>query len=71
MSDTSDQRPIRRALVSTYRKEGLEPLARRLNELDIEIYASGGTASYLQSLGIPSTEISSLTQYPELLGGSG
>jgi phosphoribosylaminoimidazolecarboxamide formyltransferase/IMP cyclohydrolase len=60
---------IKRALLSVYDKEGLEPFARGLSQLDVELVASGGTASCLQKVGIPVTPVEDLTEVPELLGG--
>src|SRR4029450_9939364 len=60
---------IRRALISVYDKSGLEPFARGLIEQDVELVASGGTASYLQKLGLTVTPVEELTEVPELLGG--
>ena len=60
---------IRRALLSVYEKRGLEPFARGLAELDVELVASGGTASFLQKVGIAVTPVEELTEVPELLGG--
>ena len=60
---------IRRALLSVYDKQGLEPFARGLVELDIELVASGGTATFLQKVGIPVMPVEELTEIPELLGG--
>jgi phosphoribosylaminoimidazolecarboxamide formyltransferase/IMP cyclohydrolase len=60
---------IRRALLSVYDKQGLEPFARGLVEQDVELVASGGTASFLQKVGIPVTPVEDLTDIPELLGG--
>jgi phosphoribosylaminoimidazolecarboxamide formyltransferase / IMP cyclohydrolase len=60
---------IRRALVSVYDKERLEPFARGLAQLDVELVASGGTASFLQKVGIAVTPVEELTEVPELLGG--
>jgi phosphoribosylaminoimidazolecarboxamide formyltransferase / IMP cyclohydrolase len=60
---------IRRALVSVYDKEGLEPFARGLAQLDVELVASGGTASFLQKVGMAVTPVEELTEVPELLGG--
>ena len=48
---------IRRALISVYDKEGLEPFARGLAQLDVEIVASGGTAAFLQKIGITVTPV--------------
>ena len=60
---------IRRALLSVYDKQGLEPFARGLAEADVELVASGGTASFLEKVGIPVTPVEELTEVPELLGG--
>jgi phosphoribosylaminoimidazolecarboxamide formyltransferase/IMP cyclohydrolase len=60
---------IRRALISVYDKTGLEPFARGLIEQDVELVASGGTASFLQKLGLAVTPVEDLTEVPELLGG--
>jgi phosphoribosylaminoimidazolecarboxamide formyltransferase / IMP cyclohydrolase len=60
---------IKRALVSVYDKAGLEKFARGLAELDVELVASGGTASFLQKVGIAVTPVEELTEVPELLGG--
>ena len=60
---------IRRALISVYDKEGLESFARGLAQLDVEIVASGGTAAFLNKVGIAVTPIEDVTETPELLGG--
>jgi len=60
---------IQRALISVYDKERLEPFARGLAQLDVELVASGGTASFLQKVGIAVTPVEELTEVPELLGG--
>jgi phosphoribosylaminoimidazolecarboxamide formyltransferase/IMP cyclohydrolase len=60
---------IRRALISVYDKRGLEPFARGLAELDVELVASGGTAAFLEKVGLPVTPVEELTEVPELLGG--
>ena len=60
---------IRRALISVYDKQGLEPFARGLAERDVELVASGGTSSFLEKAGIPVTPVEDLTEVPELLGG--
>ena len=41
-----------RALISTYDKTGLDVFARGLDELGWQLVASGGTASYLEDLGL-------------------
>src|SRR5881392_751636 len=58
-----------RALISVYDKAGLEEFARGLAQLDVELVASGGTATFLNKLGIHVTPVEELTEVPELLGG--
>ncbi|HRI62349.1 MAG TPA: bifunctional phosphoribosylaminoimidazolecarboxamide formyltransferase/IMP cyclohydrolase [Saprospiraceae bacterium] len=60
---------IRSALISVYSKDGLEPIIRRLHELGVHLYSTGGTQSYIQKLGIPATPVESLTGYPSILDG--
>jgi phosphoribosylaminoimidazolecarboxamide formyltransferase/IMP cyclohydrolase len=61
--------PIRSALVSVYAKDGLEPIIRRLHELQVTLYSTGGTQAYIEQLGIPVTPVEALTGYPSILDG--
>jgi phosphoribosylaminoimidazolecarboxamide formyltransferase/IMP cyclohydrolase len=58
-----------RALISTYDKTGLDVFARGLADLGWELVASGGTAAYLEELGLSVERVESLTEFPEMLGG--
>jgi phosphoribosylaminoimidazolecarboxamide formyltransferase / IMP cyclohydrolase len=58
-----------RALISTYDKTGLDVFARGLAELGWELVASGGTATYLEELGLEVGRVEALTEFPEMLGG--
>ncbi|MBP6826419.1 MAG: bifunctional phosphoribosylaminoimidazolecarboxamide formyltransferase/IMP cyclohydrolase [Saprospiraceae bacterium] len=60
---------LRSALISVYSKDGLEPIIRRLHELNVQLYSTGGTQSYIQKLGIPVTPVETLTGYPSILDG--
>lgn len=60
---------INRALVSVFDKTGLEPLIRAMHQNGIEIISTGGTKKFIEQLGIPVTEVSSLTGFPEIFGG--
>ena len=62
-------RPIRRALISVYHKEGIDRIARILHAAEVEIVSTGGTQEYIESLGIPCTPVESLTALPSILGG--
>lgn len=67
--DISLKRPIERALVSVFNKEGLEPVLRALHAKSVEIISTGGTLRYIEELGIPVQAVESITHSPEILGG--
>jgi phosphoribosylaminoimidazolecarboxamide formyltransferase/IMP cyclohydrolase len=58
-----------RALISTYDKTGLDIFATGLAELGFELVASGGTADYLDELGLDALRVEDVTHFPEMLGG--
>lgn len=62
-------REIKSALISVYSKEGIEPIVRQLQRLGVMIFSTGGTLSYLQSLGVEAQAVEQLTNYPSILGG--
>ena len=66
---TTTNRPIRRALVSVFHKEGIEVLAKAFIEAGTEVVSTGSTAHRLAELGVPVTEVSEVTGFPESLGG--
>lgn len=57
------------ALISTYHKENLAPIIKKLHQLGIQLYATGGTEQFIQSLGIPVISVEEITSYPSILGG--
>ena len=61
--------PIKRALISVSDKTGLEPLGRALAEAGVAIVSTGSTAKTLQQAGVPVTEVSEVTGFPESLDG--
>jgi phosphoribosylaminoimidazolecarboxamide formyltransferase/IMP cyclohydrolase len=63
------QKKIQSALISVFYKDGLEPLAKRLQSEGITIYSTGGTQQFLEGLGIQCVAVESLTTYPSILGG--
>ena len=62
-------RPIRRALLSTWDKTGLADLAAVLAARGVELISTGGTAKALREEGLAVTEVSSVTGAPEILDG--
>lgn len=61
--------PIKRALLSAWDKTGIVEFGRSLHHLGIEILSTGGTASALQSAGVPVRLVEQCTGFPELLDG--
>ncbi|HDD35466.1 MAG TPA: IMP cyclohydrolase [Candidatus Desulfofervidus auxilii] len=59
---------IERVLISVTNKEGIVDFARALSE-KAEIISTGGTAEFLRKNGIPVTEVSDYTGFPEILNG--
>ncbi|MDR2049649.1 MAG: bifunctional phosphoribosylaminoimidazolecarboxamide formyltransferase/IMP cyclohydrolase [Treponema sp.] len=63
----------KKALVSVYDKSGIlelvSTLAAPLTGAGWEILSTGGTARYLQDNGVPVTDVSSVTGFPECLDG--
>ena len=60
---------IQSALISVYHKNGLDKLVKRLAEMGVTIYSTGGTYSFLEELGVKAEKIEDLTSYPSILGG--
>lgn len=60
---------IKNALISVYYKDRLEPVINELKRLGIKIYSTGGTESFIRSLGADVIAVEDLTSYPSILGG--
>lgn len=60
---------IKRALISVSDKTNLIPLTQFLQQQEINIIATGGTAKLLREHAISIQEISEVTGFPELLAG--
>lgn len=63
------ERSIRKALVSVYHKEGLAEILAELHQEGVGFISTGGTRSFIESLGYPCEAVEDLTQYPSMLGG--
>lgn len=66
---TESMRPVRQALISVSDKTGIVELARALHALGIHLLSTGGTAKLLADAGLPVTEVSAHTGFPEMLDG--
>src|SRR5579871_4242202 len=60
---------IHSALISVFYKDGLDSIIKKLHELNVTIYSTGGTQQFIESLGVPCVAVESLTTYPSILGG--
>jgi hypothetical protein len=61
--------PIKSAIISTSCKDGIDVIAKYLASHGVLIYSTGETAKYLKSIGVTTTSVESLTEFPEMLGG--
>ena len=64
-----ETRKIKRALVSVFHKDGLEEILRTLHAEGVELLSTGGTQTFIESLGIPCKKVEEVTTYPSILGG--
>lgn len=64
-----EQKKIKSALVSVYHKDGLDRIIKLLHENGVKLISTGGTKSFIESLGIPCKAVEDLTGYPSILGG--
>src|ERR1700722_983557 len=62
-------KPIKSALISVFYKDGLEIIVKKLQQLGVTIYSTGGTQQFIEKQGIPCVPVESLTSYPSILGG--
>ena len=59
----------RRALVSVSDKQGLDTFVKGLVELGFEILSTGGTRRFLENAGIPVIDVTTYTEFPEIMDG--
>lgn len=65
----SELRKIKRALISVSDKAGILEFAKALSEFGVQIISTGGTAKSLRDHGISVTEVSEITNFPEMMDG--
>ncbi len=63
------RRPVRRALLSVSDKAGIVEFAQALSARGVELLSTGGTARLLADKGLPVTEVSDYTGFPEMMDG--
>ncbi|WP_024851796.1 bifunctional phosphoribosylaminoimidazolecarboxamide formyltransferase/IMP cyclohydrolase [Hydrogenovibrio kuenenii] len=62
-------KPVRRALISVSDKTGILEFAQSLSSMGVAILSTGGTYKVLSEAGLPVTEVSEYTGFPEMMDG--
>lgn len=65
----AETKRIKTALISVFHKDGLDELLKKLNEENVKFLSTGGTQSFIESLGYECQKVEELTTYPSILGG--
>ncbi|MBS1171672.1 MAG: cyclohydrolase / phosphoribosylaminoimidazolecarboxamide formyltransferase [Proteobacteria bacterium] len=60
---------VTQALISVSDKSGIVDFCRSLHQLGIKLLSTGGSAKMLRDAGLPVTEVSDYTGFPEMLDG--
>jgi len=60
---------IKRALISVYYKDNLEPIIHALGKSGVEFISTGGTQLFIENLGYAVTPVEKLTGFPSIFGG--
>ena len=69
MTETTELRSVRRALLSVSDKTGIVDFARALAGMGVEILSTGGTHKLLAQNGVTVREVSDYTGFPEMMDG--
>jgi len=64
-----NQKTMKTALISVFHKDGLEELLAKLNAEGVKFLSTGGTQTFIESLGYPCQKVEEVTTYPSILGG--
>ena len=65
----ADIKKIKNALISVYHKDGLEEILSLLDKSGVRFLSTGGTKTFIDSLGYECDAVEDLTGYPSILGG--
>ncbi len=60
---------IKTALISVFHKDGLDELLAKLNAEGVKFLSTGGTQTFIESLGYDCQKVEDVTTYPSILGG--
>lgn len=65
----AETKKIKTALVSVFHKDGLDQLLAKLNAEGVKFLSTGGTQTFIESLGYECQKVEDVTTYPSILGG--
>lgn len=65
----ADIKQIKTALISVFHKDGLDSILQKLDAEGVQLLSTGGTQSFIESLGYKCAKVEDLTSYPSILGG--
>ena len=65
----NSEKLIKTAMISVFNKDSIDKIAKKLDQLGVKIVSTGGTLTFIESLGIKVTPVESITGYPSILGG--
>ncbi len=63
------EKQIKTALVSVFSKDGLDEIITLLDKHGVKIISTGGTADFIEKLGVKVTTVESVTGFPSVFGG--
>ncbi|MCM1450408.1 MAG: bifunctional phosphoribosylaminoimidazolecarboxamide formyltransferase/IMP cyclohydrolase [Clostridiales bacterium] len=66
---SQEVKKIKTALVSVFHKDGLDQILNMLHADGVKFLSTGGTRSFIESLGYECDAVEDLTGYPSILGG--
>ncbi len=65
----TEKTSVKTALISVSNKDEIVECAKGLTDLSVEILSTGGTAKVLRNAGIPVSDVSDYTGFPEIMDG--
>lgn len=65
----SGEKKIKSALISVFHKDNLDVIVTKLHKQGVQFYSTGGTQTFLESLGCTVIPVEDVTSYPSILGG--
>lgn len=63
------EKTIKTALISVFHKDGLDEILALLHKDGVKFLSTGGTRTFIESLGYECEAVEDLTGYPSILGG--